>query len=178
MTFIFAWILADFISGIVHWAQDRLLIEPKSRFLKSVQADNELHHDRPAAMLSFTPLENINTSVIVAWPLALLLFIIGAPPVIWLAVFFASFGNLVHRFAHLPRAKLPRIIKVLQSTGVFISVAHHAKHHFDEMGVIGRMSTSRRYCPMTNWLNPILDRFGFFNFLETVFRRGNYDQAD
>lgn len=105
----------------------------------------------------------------IAWPGAIILFLIGCPTVIWLAVFFASFGNAVHRFSHTPKSKLNPFIKLVQKTGLFISFEHHNVHHFDEHGPIRKENTTGRYCPMTNWLNPLLDKSGFFRLLERIF---------
>lgn len=171
MTILFAWLLADFLSGLIHWWEDRVLVGPsKFAFVNRIKADNDLHHSKPAALTRETYWGNINTSVPVAWPLALGLFLIGCPTVIWLAVFFASFANLVHRFSHMPKRKIPRVVRFLQWTRLFISVDHHAKHHFDENGVIEKQNTTIRYCPMTGILNPVLDRLRFFHLLELFLR--------
>lgn len=167
MTILFAWLLADLISGIAHWAEDRLLISPsRFKFLEILRADNDLHHSEPAAMLKFTISENINTSVVIAWPLSLFCYMMSFPTVIWLAVFFASFGNLVHRFAHTPPRKLNSIVRFFQKTGLLLSFGHHFAHHFDSDGVIEKKNSQIRFCVMTNWLNPLLDKIRFFRFLE------------
>lgn len=170
-TLLFAWLLADFVTGIAHWVQDRLLFKPtKFKFLNDIKTDNDLHHSRPTAMLKHTAWQNINTSVPLALPAAALFFVLGAPTVFWLAAVLGAFANLIHRFAHTPRSKLNPVIRFLQDTGLFISGEHHNVHHFDENGVIKKEDTTVRYCPMTNWLNPVLDRIGFFGFLNWVFR--------
>lgn len=165
-----AWLLADFMSGLIHWWQDRVLIHPsRHEFINQIKIDNDMHHDRPAQMISYSIWQNIKTSVIIAWPVSLVLLLSGYPLVIWLAVFFASFGNMIHRFAHLPHARVPRVVKVLQWTGFFISFKHHHDHHFLKHKLLKKEKTTKRYCPMTNWLNPILDGVGFFRLLEKVF---------
>lgn len=169
MTILLAWLLADFLTGLVHFAQDRLLLNP-SRFLfiNQIKLDNDLHHAKPAAMTRFSMWENINTSVPFTVPIAGGLFLLGCPTVIWLAIFFASFGNLVHRFAHMPKKKVHPLIRMVQWTGLFITFDHHHVHHFDENGVIKKEDTAVRYCPMTNWLNPILDKLKVFWFLGRI----------
>lgn len=172
MTILFAWLLADFFTGLIHWAQDRLLVkETRFAFLNTIKADNDLHHDRPAAMVHLSMWENINTSAPYAWPLAAVCFIIGFPMIVWLTILFASFGNLVHRFAHMPKGRVPRPIRWLQRTGLFISFDHHHMHHFDDEGVIEKENSKIRFCPMTNWVNPVLDYVRFFRFLERIARK-------
>lgn len=169
-----AWLLADFITGIIHWAQDRLLLKPtRFAFLNRIKADNDLHHSKPAAMTQLSLWGNIDTTAPWAWPLALLCFIIGFPMIVWLTLLFASFGNIVHRFAHMPRGKVPRPIRWMQATGLFITFKHHHAHHFDDNGVVAKENSTIRFCPMTNWLNPVLDWLGFFPLLERIFKRGD-----
>jgi len=164
-----AWLLADFITGLIHWAEDKFLNNPsRIKFLETVRLDNDLHHDRPAAICSFSWWENINTTAPITIPLAMVLWYLNAPEVIWLAAFFATFANLVHRWGHERQSKLNPVIKYLQRTGLFISFRHHAVHHYDDNGVIEKKDTSKHFCPMTNWLNPALDKIRFFKFLEHV----------
>jgi hypothetical protein len=166
ITILCAWLLADFLSGVAHWAQDRVLAESKSKFWNQVIADNVLHHTNPAAMLEFSILENIRISVTATWPLALGLYLIGAPTVIWLAIFFVSFGNGVHWFSH--QRKVNWFIKGLQKIGIFASFDHHKSHHAIKGRLIDRGSAVEKYCVMTDWVNPILDAIRFFRILEAL----------
>lgn len=164
-----AWLLADFLSGVVHWAEDRLLTE-ETRFdlLNSIKADNDLHHQKPAALTRYSYWENISTTAPLSLPLAMALYYLGAHHVFWLAAFFGTFANLIHRLSHTPPNKLPIFIQFLQFTGLFISFEHHHKHHYSMNGIVKKEDASIRYCPMTNWLNPILDYIGFFPGLERL----------
>jgi len=126
-----AWLLADIFAGIFHWVQDQYL-DGNSRFsfINSVSADNDLHHDKPMAFTKFTYWENINTSVAVACPAALLVWVMDGPLVLALAVLFAQYANIIHRWGHLPIGQLNWFILGMQSTGLFISRSHHHRHHF------------------------------------------------
>ncbi len=153
MAILFAWLLADFISGVAHWAEDRLLISVnRFGFLEGVRLDNELHHKKPGAMLAFTLWQNINTTAYITLPLSLILFMIHAPTFIWLGVFFATFGNAVHRYSHMQRA--PVVVKFLQRTGFLLSYSHHCGHHFLNGQLVKKEDSKLRFCVMTNWLNP------------------------
>ena len=168
MEIIIAWFLADILTGIIHWWQDHYLSgASRYTFLRSISADNDLHHIRPSAMTELTIWENINTSTI-GLPVASFLFFFGAPNIICLTILFATFGNLVHRYAHVSNEKIPFVIKFLQRTGIFISTDHHFAHHFDDEGLISKENTTIRFCPMTNWMNPILDFIKFFTILEGI----------
>lgn len=163
-----AWLLADFLSGVVHWLEDRYLGERSLDFAQGIAADNQLHHERPTAMLLNSYWGNMRSGAYVAWPLGAMLWFAHAPLWLWAGVTLCAFGNLVHRFAHTPRVQLPRWIRGLQEFGLFISHAHHDTHHREEGRLIPKTRASRAYCAMTDWVNPLLDRLRFGDRCETV----------
>jgi hypothetical protein len=172
VTILLAWFLADLVTGLVHWVEDRLLIfNTGIKFLEGIKADNDLHHAEPTALTKYSYWGNINTSAIFAWPLSVGLYFLGVYPVICLAVFFTGFANLIHRFAHTPEAELPRIVLLLQKTGLFLSSKHHHTHHYGPHGLIRKEETTGCYCAMTNWVNPIVDKIGLFTFLNKLIQR-------
>lgn len=169
ITVIISWFLADILTGFIHWWQDHYLSSnSKLKIFISIAKDNELHHLKPEAMGLLTIWENINTSAPYGLASAMASFYYGFPAVVWLTFFFASFGNLVHRYAHVPRNKVPVFIKWLQKAGIFISPKHHNKHHRSGSTLISKSSSYERFCPMTDWMNPILDSMGFWSSLELV----------
>ncbi len=176
MSILAAWLLADFISGLVHWWEDRLLLEPsKFNLIESVRQDNDLHHARPFEMLKNTPLDNSLISLCVAWPIALLLYLGGASILFWMAFFFLGFAALTHRWAHMHSAGLPWPLRFMQWTGLFQSFDAHKLHHYRENmlgpgAVISKNDTSGNYCAMSDWLNPVLDKMKFFGLLERIFK--------
>jgi hypothetical protein len=167
-----ALLLADFISGLIHWWEDRALLgESRFEFINGVRRDNELHHKSPAALLQFTWWENLNTTAPYAWILALYLYAVHAGLVLVSAAILMSFGNLIHRWAHERKDKRPRVITLLQQAGIFQSPSHHAGHHFKRGKALSREESSQRYCVMTNFVNPILDGVGFFQALDFLLQR-------
>ena len=175
---IFSWLIADVITGVIHWVQDHYFVDDsKYKIVAAISKDNGLHHSKPEAMGHLSIWENINTSAPYGWAASAILFFIGTSPLVWLSVFFASFGNLVHRFAHIPRNKVPAVIKWLQITGLFISAKHHNQHHRKTTlsdcqkpihSLIAKEDSNTKFCPMTNWMNPILDTVKFFSLLELL----------
>lgn len=165
-----AWLLADLLSGIVHWSEDRLLDDRWSDhwLLGPIKADNDLHHAKPTAMLKYSFVMNVSNSAPIAIVLSIALWTIGAPLWLWLGVGMTSVANLVHRFAHTPDFRLWSVVRFLQRTGFFISHQHHREHHFSKQGLVRKEDTTGRYCPMTNWLNPALDRIRFWYWLERL----------
>jgi len=169
LTVLLAWLLADFMSGILHWLQDKHLNDnSKYEFLRRVNSDNTRHHTHPAYLTKLTHWENINTTLAVVLPLILILSLLGAPDIILLALLFSIFANIVHRYAHLPVSRVPFWILQMQKTGLFISFDHHNKHHYNQYGLIPKEKSTIRFCPMSNWLNPILDYIKFWKFMDYV----------
>ncbi len=172
MTILLAWLLADFISGLVHWWEDRAMTgESRFAFVNSLRADNERHHKMPGYLTKFSWWSNINTTAPFAWALACPIYFVS--PFGCMVLVFLGFGNLIHRWAHDPPAKLPRLVVLLQTVGLFISYNHHAGHHFKNGQPISRENSRIRFCVMSSWLNPILDHMHFFKWLEFFLFRGS-----
>jgi hypothetical protein len=154
-------LLVDFVSGLVHWLEDTFWTERTPLIGRWLVQPNVLHHVDAAAFTRRTYLENngdllkVGALVVaVAWSLDLLTWHV------WLFALLGGHANQFHRWAHLPRRKTPALVKRLQSLGVLQSAAHHAGHHGGAMNV--------RYCTLTDLLNPVLDRIGFWRALERV----------
>lgn len=169
-----AWLAADLLAGLFHWFEDRVLTDDKKipRWLETIRADNGDHHRKPGAIVRFTLWQNMETSALVAWPLAGLSAACGG---YWICLVFVfvSFGNVVHRFAHDPRTRKP--IRWLQKTGLFISNEQHHRHHYRGIVPIAKEQSTGNYCVMSSWLNPILDGIGLWSVLNKicrVFERG------
>jgi hypothetical protein len=170
MTVIAAWLLADFISGLVHWWEDRAILgASRFKFINEVRKDNEYHHQHPLGFLRYSWWGNISTTAPIAWISSTVLFFTGAPLLFVWTSFFLGFGNLVHRWAHESKFTKPRIVTALQRTGFFISPSHHSGHHFKGGHFVTREESKVRYCVMSSWLNPVLDKIRFFDFLGWVF---------
>lgn len=169
-----AWLLADFITGLFHWWEDRYLGDNQSlEFFQGVAQDNLRHHRYPTALCMVSWWENMRSAAIFAWPVGAILWALGAPLWLWTGIYFTGFGNLVHRWSHEPKRKLGWFIRMAQATGLFISHEHHKKHHYYDSGdrVDPKWNASRTYCPMTNWVNPILDFVGFWFAIEFLIRQ-------
>jgi hypothetical protein len=167
LSILVAWLVADFYTGVFHWIEDRYMGEDMSiDFFHALSEDNALHHDKPTAMLLFTKWENMRTAAYFAWPVALVIAILGGPLWLVLSFVFVAFGSLIHRFSHTPRKKLPRWILFMQFIGLFISHTHHETHHRQDGKLVPKQEALIAYCGMTDWLNPSLDRVHFWARME------------
>jgi len=170
ITILPAWLLADFLAGLVHWYEDHYLDnDSRFSFINRLSRDNDNHHWFPNDLAYNSFWQNINTTVYIAGPLCLILLLIGAPTIFWLTAFFGSFANAVHAAGHRPYFSHNYIVRFFQWTGLFISFKHHKTHHYKKWRTIKKQDTTIRFCPMTNWLNPILDYVNFFGYLGKLF---------
>jgi ubiquitin-conjugating enzyme E2 variant len=163
-------ILADFGSGIVHWAADTWGRESLPivgrRFLRPFR----IHHVNPRDILR-RDFVDLNGDVALltcpifaaAWAMplsseagrlaALLLFACAAA---------ALPTNQVHQWAHRPDP--PALVAWLQRCGLILDRARHARHHTPPF--------VSNYCIATGWCNGLLDRLEVPGRLERRLRRG------
>ncbi len=170
LTILAAWLLADLLTGIVHWAEDRLAGDRLPFLGKHVFAPNRLHHTQPLAFTR-SGFWSRNASSIIA---AAALFVVfatattaaigpGVPGLIRVALvtmaLAGAMANQVHYWAHLPK-RAPLIVQAAQSIGLMQSRMHHAVHHAEP--------NRTRYCALTDWFNPVLDRHRVWAKLERI----------
>jgi hypothetical protein len=59
-------------------------------------------------------------------------------------------------------------VRAVQRTGLFISPSHHSGHHYSAGALVSRERSTIRFCVMTDWCNPVLDRLGVFRALNKI----------
>lgn len=160
---IIGWLIADFLTGIVHWWEDRVASERMPLIGPIIIAPNRLHHRDPMAFTRGSFLDrNLATWAVTAAVSAFWYWLLG-PSIIWAA---ATLGGavsaMVHYLAHQPVAVWSPL-RVLQETGAIQSARHHARHH--------RPPSAGRYCVLTDWLNPTLDALQIWKRVEKLLSR-------
>lgn len=152
-------LIADFVTGIFHWAEDTWLAPGQSRFLDTyVTQENIDHHQHPGKIRAgnYWATNRVCIALAAFAAAALLLFQVHLwEPYFILAIL--SQSNQIHLWAHSSRA--PRWVQLLQRYGVLQSPKHHAMHH---------TTFATNYCAVTEFLNPLLDRNGFWRALESI----------
>jgi ubiquitin-conjugating enzyme E2 variant len=161
-TIIFCVLIADFITGFVHWFEDTYITPDWPILGKHVGVPNIQHHKHPGwigTMSSFVS-RNMQTFSMGAVFIVTYLFFYGwfIPVVFTIAV--ASLGNEIHTWNHRTRNKNPFWIRLLQDTCIVQTPYQHAKHH--------KKPYDTCYCTITNILNPILDSLNFWRSLEYI----------
>lgn len=170
-----SWLIADFITGIIHWFQDLYLpLNIENKFLKIMAIENDTHHYLPHHITTQSPFSSIKYPLIYISPLTLLLALLPISILFPLTLFFISIANLVHYYSHERYSKLPTVVKFLQKIGLMAAPYRgHYTHHYEAGYVIPRTKTYSNYCFMSDWLNPILNRIHFFHHLESLLLKLN-----
>jgi hypothetical protein len=153
-------LIADFITGIMHWAEDTWLAPGKSALLdRFIVTDNIDHHRNPGKIRvgNYWATNRVTIALAAIATALLLLFHVHAWEV-YFVVAILSQSNQIHMWAHSSRN--PRIVTFLQRYGILQSAAHHAKHH--------KNPYASRFCTVTEYLNPVLDGIGFWHAIEKL----------
>jgi len=156
-------IATDFITGVLHWAEDTWTAPGRNALLdRFIVRDNIQHHKTPGSIRAGAYWTTNSVCITLALGAAVICVIAGvhAWPA-YLVIALASQSNQIHMWAHT--ANPPRPIAWLQHIGLLQSTRHHAQHH--------ARPYASRYCTFTNYLNPVLDRIGFWRGLEAIFVR-------
>ena len=149
----------DFASGLLHWAEDTFWSEKTPVLGRWIVTPNVLHHRDGGAFIRNSWLQS-------SWDLmAAGLLILGTTWFlnalswhVWLFVALGVNANQIHKWAHLAPPGVPVCIRLLQRIHLLQSPTHHAIHH--------RGDKNSSYCVITEVLNPLLNRVGFWRGLE------------
>lgn len=156
--------LADFLAGVIHWLEDAYFDENTPFIGSRIIRPNIVHHHLPRY---FTQLSWWDSSRDLL--LASLVLVAASIPLGffgWQVVLFAvvsTNANQVHKWAHRTRKENGRLISLLQDWRILQTPHHHGLHHTDPKNTY--------YCPVTNLVNPILERISFWQSLEDVIEK-------
>ncbi len=164
------YLLADLLSGTVHWFCDTFF-ESSTPFIgKVIIQPFRDHHVHPQRITCYRFIEQDTTNFFMMLPPLAIAFWLEAPrlesahALFWCSLLtglsIGSFGtNLFHKWAHMGRP--PTIVRWLQRGGLILESARHQRHHRDH---------GKAFCVTSGWLNPPLDAIRFFPHLERIVR--------
>lgn len=153
--------LADFIMGIYHWIKDTYFSPFTFIIGKLFIWGSRLHHIRPRYVLDFSDLELFLDSAkwTAVWIIPLM--IIFKPSVFLVSLFLTiSLNDVVHKYAHMFDHERPKWITFLQKIYILQSHEEHHLHHIHPHQI--------NYCPITPYLNLILEKINFWRRFENI----------
>jgi ubiquitin-conjugating enzyme E2 variant len=154
-------LIADFITGIVHWFEDAYG-NPNWKYLgKIMVVPNLEHHIKPTEFLKNSFWYRIRESFFTS---LILLFIFWCFS--WInfyttfTILYMSLANQFHAITHRTNEQNGWVIELIQKTGLIQNRKMHLEHHINPYNI--------NYCVMTGYLNPILNYFKFWERLEKL----------
>ena len=157
-------VLADFAAGFIHWVEDAYFTEDTPLLGRLLIRPNIIHHHYPRFFTRYTWFQS-------SWDLLALgtLALAGAwffhvlTWQVWLFVAVSINANEIHKWSHRTRKENGPVISKLQDWRILQTPHQHAVHHTDPKNTY--------YCPITNLLNPVLEKIRFWAGLEWVIWR-------
>jgi len=158
------YLLADLLTGLVHWFCDTFFDEATPLIGPGLIAPFREHHRDPLLINRHGFLELTGSSFRGLAPL-LVLFVwqdgSRSAPINAFVLALASGAvatNLLHRWAHDPSP--PLVARLLQRTGIVLTPARHATHH--------QPPYAAGYCVTSGWMNPVCERLKIWTRAEAV----------
>jgi TMEM189-like protein len=164
------YLVADFLSGFVHWAGDTVGDESTPVFGNNFVRPFRYHHVDPEDITRHDFVEtNGNNCIVVAPILLLLILVMPKTAEGWFfggvvaasTAWFVFCTNQFHKWAHDPSPA--RWVRALQRAGLILSPEHHAIHH--------AAPQDKYYCITVGWMNPVLEKMRFFRIVEAIVGR-------
>ncbi|MEN9800328.1 MAG: hypothetical protein RL653_4025 [Pseudomonadota bacterium] len=160
------YLLADFISGFVHWMADSWGSVDMPLVGKALLRPFREHHVDAKAITrhDFVETNGNNCFISLAPALACLLLPIDGP--LWLfgvvtvasLVVWIFLTNQFHKWSHVDEP--PALVDLLQRAHLILPRGHHDHHH--------RAPYNRTYCITAGWMNYPLDAVRFFPLMEKL----------
>jgi ubiquitin-conjugating enzyme E2 variant len=154
---------ADFFTGCIHWLEDTFWTEETIIVGKWLIQPNELHHRKPTAFLAKNWWESSYDAIIIG--IIILGISLMTRHLTWelgLFIGISISACQIHKYAHIPKGRLPATVRFLQKYKIIQDCSHHVKHHIE--------GENTNYCLITPFLNPVLAKLHFWRFMEFILK--------
>ncbi|KAL6544461.1 hypothetical protein OROMI_023323 [Orobanche minor] len=158
-----AYLLADLVSGIFHWAADNYGSAQTPFFGTRIETFRA-HHQHPSDITKYETARIVYTMAAVNTIVVTPFCVFSDNPVLlgFIGVFAgcSMFSIKFHIWAHLPKKKLPPLATALQAAGILIRQSQHIPHH--------RPPYNSTYCTVSGICNRVLDEWKVFVGMEAA----------
>ncbi len=165
-------VMADFVSGFVHWLGDTWGSTEMPILGKSLIRPFREHHVDEKAITRHDYIETNGANCMVAVPVAAMALAVPLDVEGWTGlllfgvvsigsmIFWVMMTNQIHKWSHLDADQTPGILKTLQKWHLILPPDHHQIHHTAPFDTY--------YSITTGWLNWPLAKIGFYRHLERL----------
>lgn len=166
------YVLADFVSGFVHFLGDTFWSEKTPLIGKTFIYPFREHHTDQLAITRHNFFVTNGNNCLVSLPVMLLMHMYlftyaqtsFAFAFLFATLFFLVLSvfatNQIHKWAHMK--KPPFLVKLLQKAHLILNPKHHAIHH--------AAPHTKYFCITTGWLNPVIEKLYLFKGIRKLFR--------
>jgi hypothetical protein len=162
--FFLSYLFADFITGLYHWIKDTYFSPFTPIIGKKFIWPSRLHHIKPRHVIEFSDKDLMMSSalwsLIWAIPFVTLFGISFEFIVIFIAI---SLNDVIHKYAHMMDHERPILVTLLQRIYIIQTQEEHHLHHISPHEI--------NYCPITPYVNIILEKFNFWRQLENLIEK-------
>lgn len=158
LTIIVCILIADFLTGLVHWLEDSYCMEDYPIIGELTCKPNLDHHKDPTLMVRMGGIITTNwQSMTASMVVCLLFWLFGCFHwSILLTLVLTGFGNQVHLWNHVSKPNY--WVAWLKDSGLIQTSKMHSQHHIPPY--------KKCYCVLINFNNSWMDRVGFWRGLE------------
>eukprot|EP00538_Stauroneis_constricta_P011553 CAMPEP_0119563158 /NCGR_PEP_ID=MMETSP1352-20130426/22600_1 /TAXON_ID=265584 /ORGANISM="Stauroneis constricta, Strain CCMP1120" /LENGTH=352 /DNA_ID=CAMNT_0007611703 /DNA_START=195 /DNA_END=1253 /DNA_ORIENTATION=+ len=158
-----SWALADFGSGVLHWSVDNYG-NGRTPVMGKIIAAFQGHHSAPWTITERGFCNNVYKLCTPFGPVTMAaISLLTGPFATFFFTMFCVFEILsqeFHKWSHMTLSQTPKWANQLQNLGLTISRGPHAQHHIAPY--------DGNYCIISGVCNPVLDKTGFFRWVEHV----------
>jgi ubiquitin-conjugating enzyme E2 variant len=164
--FMVGFVLADFVSGFVHWAADTWGTPEWPLLGQTLIRPFREHHVDQKEITRHDFIETNGNNCFISVVPTVVAALLPRSGAIWFFIAATTFSlslailgtNQFHKWAHMDAPPAPA--RLLQRLGLILAPEHHAVHH--------SAPYAKYYCITVGWLNEALFRLRFFQTLERV----------
>jgi hypothetical protein len=161
---ILGYLFADFLTGIYHWIKDSYFSPFTPLIGRKFIWMSRLHHVRPKYVTEISDYDLLKSSslwtLLWMWPLFLWY---GLDPFLLTLLLFISLNDVIHKYAHLEDSERPIWATYLQVMKFVQSPSEHYHHHHS--------LHDKYYCPITPYVNAILEPIHFWRIMEYLIEK-------